>query len=484
MAARLVSCWVVVTDESGIANLGKVEHVVVLMLENRSFDHMLGYLSLEGDRGDVDGLRAEFANQHGGRTYRVHHLDSTAIADDPEHSADAVDLQVGGGKMDGFVASFAETLERVGVPDSDPGRVMGYYNADDVPVYDHLAREFAICDRWFSSVPGATWPNRLYAICGRAARSRDDLPPHVPPIYRQPSFVRHLDAHEVSWRWYSFETATLRLADAHYRLGHHDRFAFFSHTNLNWKERLERGIDIEAPSFIEDAAHGTLPSVAWIDPNFSNFNPIGFQPNDDHAPADIKDGQELVLAVYHALATGPQWEKTLLIIFYDEHGGFFDHVPPPEAADDDPGMFGRYGVRVPALIVSPWVEPGSVSHTVFDHTAIIKTILLRFCPGALSKPKRHEGLLARLRTHGQPRHMGTRVAHANDLGELLTRTAPRPPPDRYALIEDAAARAAARAEGTVTDHDVLTRQPVTDLQRRIAAANRELRRLGHPPDRP
>jgi phospholipase C len=208
---------------------------------------------------------------------------------------------------------------------------MGYYNADDVPVYDHLAREFAVCDRWFSSVPGATWPNRLYAICGRAARSRDDLPPHVPPMYRQPSFVRHLDAHEVSWRWYSFEAGTLRLADAHYRLGHHDRFAFFSHTNLNWKERLERGIDVEAPSFIEDAAQGTLPSVAWIDPNFSNFNPIGFQPNDDHAPADIKDGQELVLAVYHALATGPGWEKTLLIVFYDEHGGFFDHVAPPEA---------------------------------------------------------------------------------------------------------------------------------------------------------
>ena len=472
------------TDESAIANLRKIEHVVVLMLENRSFDHMLGYLSLEGGRGDVDGLGAEFANPHDGRTYRVHHLDSTAIADDPEHSSDAVDLQLGGGTMDGFVSSFARTLERLGVPDADPGRVIGYYNADDVPVYDHLAREFAICDRWFSSVPGATWPNRLYAICGRAAGSRDDLAPHLPPFYRQPSFVRHLDAHQVSWRWYSFETGTLRLADAHYRLSHHDRFAFFSHTNLNWKQRLERRIDIEAPSFIEDAAQGTLPSVAWIDPNFSNFNPIGFQPNDDHAPADIKDGQELVLAVYHALATGPQWEKVLLIIFYDEHGGFFDHVPPPEAPDDDPRMFGHYGVRVPALIVSPWVEPGSVSHTVFDHTTIIKTILLRFCRQALRKPQRHQGLLARLRTHGQPRYMGTRVAHANDLGELLARTVPRPAPDRYALIEDAAARAAARTQGSPTDHDVLTRRPATDLQKRIAAANRELRRLGHPPDQP
>ena len=471
-------------DESRIANLSKVEHVVVLMLENRSFDHMLGYLSLDGGRGDVDGLRAEFANQHDGLTYPVHHLDSTAIADDPDHSSDAVDLQLGGGRMDGFVASFARTLERLGLPDADPARVMGYYNADDVPVYDHLAREFAICDRWFSSVPGATWPNRLYAICGRAAGSCDDLPPHVAPLYRQPSFVRHLDAHGVSWRWYSFETGTLRLADAHYRLGHHDRFAFFSHTNLNWKERLERSIDVEAPSFIEDAALGTLPSVAWIDPNFSNFNPIGFQPNDDHVPADIKDGQELVLAVYHALATGPQWEKTLLIIFYDEHGGFFDHVPPPKAPDDDPETFGHYGVRVPALIVSAWVEPGSVSHTVFDHTTIIKTILLRFCPEALTKPKRDQGLTAHVRAVGQPRSMGTRVAQANDLGDLLVRTTPRPPPGRYALIENAAVRAAARAEGTSSDHDVLPGRAETDLQRRIAAANRELRRLGHPLGRP
>jgi phospholipase C len=467
----------VVTDEAAMTALEKVEHIVVLMLENRSFDHMLGYLSLEGGRGDVDGLRAEFANEHEGRSYPVHHLDSTAIEDDPDHSGDAVDLQIAGGGMGGFVESFAKTLADRDVQDADPGRVMGYYNAADVPVYDHLAREFAICDRWFSSVPGATWPNRLYAITGGAAGSRDDLPLNLPPIYDRPSFVRHLDAHDISWRWYSFEAGTLRFADAHYVLGHHDHFAFFSHTNLNWKERLER-VDIEAPSFLEDAANGALPSVAWIDPNFSNFNPIGFQPNDDHAPADIKDGQELVLAVYHALATGPQWERTLLIVFYDEHGGFFDHVAPPEAPDDDPEMFGRYGVRIPALIVSPWIEPLTASHTLFDHTSIIKTILLRFCPDALKKSKQRHGLVARVRRLGQPRYLGERVAQANDLGELLVRTEPRPPPERYALVQDAAARAAARPEGAAIERDP------TDLQTRIATANRHLRRLGHPAGRP
>jgi phospholipase C len=194
-----------VNEASGLANLGKVDHVVVLMLENRSFDHMLGYLALEGARSDVDGLRAEFANELDGRVYPIHHLDNTAIEDDPDHSGDMVELQLGGGKMDGFVESFAKTLADREVRDGDPGRVMGYYNAADVPVYDHLAREFAICDRWFSSVPGATWPNRLYAICGQAAGSRDDLPLNLPPLYDKPSFVRHLDAHEISWRWYSFE---------------------------------------------------------------------------------------------------------------------------------------------------------------------------------------------------------------------------------------------------------------------------------------
>ena len=220
-------------------------------------------------------------------------------------------------------------MESHGVQNGDPGPIMGYYHAVDVPVYDHLASEFAVCDRWFSSVPGATWPNRLYAICGRAAGSRDDRPLNFPPLYNQPSFVRHLDANGISWRWYSFEVGTLRIADGHYKLGHHDRFAFFSKTNLNWRTSLELRMDKKAASFLEDAANGTLPSVSWIDPNFSNFNPIGFQPNDDHPPADIKDGQDLVLAVYHALATSPQWERTLLVIFYDEHGGFFDHVAPP-----------------------------------------------------------------------------------------------------------------------------------------------------------
>jgi phospholipase C len=466
--------------ETGSGNLEKIDHIVVLMMENRSFDHMLGYLSLEGGRRDIDGLREGLANEYQGRCYPVYHLPATVIGTDPDHSAHSVDLQIGGGKMDGFVASYAATMEDLGVENGDPAPIMGYYRAADVPVYDHLASEFAVCDRWFSSVPGATWPNRLYALCGRAAGSRDCHPHNLPPLYNQPSFVRHLDEHHVSWRWYSSDIGTLRMADQLYCLGRHDKFAYFSKTDLPWKTKLNLRVRSEDPSFLEDAASGALPSVSWIDPNWGNFNPFGFAQNDDHPTADITDGQDLVLAVYHALATSPQWDRTLLVIFYDEHGGFFDHVPPPGADDDDPETFGRYGARVPAMIVSPWAEPGSVSHTLFDHTSVIKSILLRFCAADLEHRDRRERLSTWLRT-GHPHYMGTRVAHANHFGELLTRTAPRPAPAHDGLIAAAAARAAEQAEAAA-GHEPDPR-PLTDWQKHIVTATHLLRSRGHPAGR-
>jgi phospholipase C len=470
-------------EHADVANLEKVDHVVIVMLENRSFDHLLGYLSLTGRRPEIDGLRAGLANEHEGRTYPVHHLAATALDIDPDHSAAAIDRQVADGNMGGFVASAASALAGRGAEDGDPGCVMGYYDGTDVPVYDHLAEEFAVCDRWFSSVPGSTLPNRLYALCGVAAGSRDDRPLHVPPLYHQPSFARHLDAHGISWRWYSFDPGTLRLADAHYLLGHHQRFGYFSKTGLPWKTIFDISCNPKIPSFLEDAAAGTLRSVSWIDPAFTNFNPLGFPVNDDHPMADIKDGQDLVLAVYDALASSPQWDRCLLVIVYDENGGFYDHVPPPQAADDEPGMFGRYGVRVPAIIVSPWVEPRTVSHTVFDHTSIIKTILLRFCPQALRAPGPAKG--RRARAGLGPQFPGTRVTQANHLGALLTRAAPRPAPPRNALVQQASARAGQAGAG-----DPAARQraesdhPLNDLQQRILAATRELRRRGHPPATP
>jgi phospholipase C len=473
------------SEEAYVASLEKVDHVVVLMMENRSFDHMLGYLSLTGGRTDIDGLRPGFGNTYQGRTYPAHHLTTTAVDVDPDHTASAIDEQIGSGRMDGFVASMAATLADRGVHDGDPAPAVGYYDGADVPVYDHLAEEFSVCDRWFSSVPGSTWPNRLYSLCGTAAGSRDDLPPHVPPMYDKPSFIRHLDAHRVSWRWYCFDTPTLRLADAHYSAGHHHQFGYFSKTGLSWKTKLEIRVDAKVASFLEDAASGSLPSVSWIDPAFTTFNPLGFRPNDDHAPADIRDGQDLALAVYDALASSPQWERSLLVIVYDEHGGFYDHVPPPRAADDDPATFGRYGVRVPAIIVSPWVEPHSVSSTVFDHTSIIKTILMRFCPEALESPPQGKNSSGRLRSD-HPRYLGARVAHATHLGELLTRATPRPAPKRDSLILGATAWAAeqAKAEDAGIGQGEPGNPPQTDLQQGILAATHELAKRGHPAGTP
>jgi phospholipase C len=470
-------------------NLDKIDHIVVLMLENRSFDHMLGYLSLEGGRDDVDGLREGMANSHGGHEYPVHHLESTHVpgADwDPDHSAQETDHQIGGGAMDGFAASYAHTLERREVPDPDPGLVMGYHNAGDLPVYDHLATEFCVCDAWHSSVPGATWPNRLYAMTGGADGSRDDK--HTPPpLYDRRSFVRHLEAAGVRWRWYTYDVGTLRCADRRYLTSHHGHFAYVDRLKLRWEigEIEELIVDTDSASFIEDATRGNLAPVSWIDPNFKDVNLAHADSNDDHPPSDVGAGQELVFNIYNAIASCPEtWERTLLIVTYDEHGGFFDHVPPPEAPDDDPQMC-RYGVRVPALVVSPWVAPRSVSHTCFDHTSIIKTILTRFCPEEIPDPQGIEGLLHWLQP-GHPHYMGKRVAQANDLGALLSADAPRPAPDRTALVEWLAHRHAARGRKLATDPVVRPAElrGVSELQANIMSASAHLRAQGLPPHQP
>ena len=355
--------------------LAAIDHIVVLMMENRSFDHMLGYLSLEGGRTDIDGLKPGMSNSLNGKTYPPRHLPDKKLGrkQDPCHRGECVTEQLSGGNG-GFVKNYAAT--HPGDPEVDV--VMGYYNAQDVPTYDFLASEFCICDRWFSSVPGETWPNRLYALTGRCDGSKNNKTPI--PRYSLPSFVRHLDRANASWRWYGERPVTLALTDPNYRSS----------------ENYER-ID---PDFYQSAFSGRLPSVSWIDPDFG-YTSFGMHQNDDHPPVTIAAGQELVLQVMHALRTGPKWDRTLLIVVYDEHGGFYDHVAPRKAADDDPA-FRSYGPRVPAFIVSPRVTKQSVSHTVYDHTSIIKTILLRFASAS-----------------GLP-DMGARFAAAAHLGDLLT----------------------------------------------------------------
>jgi phospholipase C len=413
-------------DDDVAGRLANVEHIVVVMLENRSFDHMLGYLSLPqagGGKGrsDIDGLIGppRDSNPHSGKDWPIHHLDRTEYSgedEDPDHSARSVDEQLANGGK-GFVENFARISQarahRERKPVPEPDLVMGFYNGDDLPVYDHLAEHYCVVDRWFSSVPGATWPNRLYAATGRAAGTRDDV---APPLYSLPSFPRYLDQSKVDWRWYSFDPATLRAIDPDYRFSNHHRFAFLDKRKITIGERAAGELTEEGPSFLDDVAEGHLPPVSWIDPRFKDLRVLGPNSNDDHPPSDVLAGQDLILTIYHALSAKKEiWEKTLLVITYDEHGGFYDHVAPPAAVDDDHD-FQRLGVRVPAIVVSPMVAAGKSSTELlggdfhFDHTSILRTILMRFC---------RDG-------DGQIPAMTARVAAAQHLGHLLSADVARP----------------------------------------------------------
>ena len=176
--------------------------------------------------------------------------------------------------------------------------------------------------------------------------------------------MRHLERNKVSWGWYAHDVGTLRFSDSQFYLGYLDKFKYFDRRSF-----------LAPRNFLDDAKDGKLPAVSWIDPNFVDVSFIGPSgSNDDHPPSDIKAGQELVLKVYSALVKSPNWQKTMLVITYDEHGGFYDHVLPHPAQDDKPA-FRTYGVRVPSIVVSPYTARASVSSVVYDHTSIIKTIL-------------------------------------------------------------------------------------------------------------
>jgi phospholipase C len=400
----------------------RIDHIVVLMMENRSFDQMLGYLALDG-RDEVEGLQEGMSNSYGGRPWRIHRLDETHFLEheDPNHSGDWVARQINNGAMDGFVRSYIETRRDMEAAAEEPeSPVMGYFTGEQLPVYDHLAEHFCVCDHWFASVAGATWPNRLYAAAGESGglKSNQTRFGHLQwPFYSLPSFVRYLDKSPHSWRWYSAEPLdssppTIQLVDHVYRGATGENYALFDED-----ERVTG-----QPSFLQDAASGDLANVSWIDPNFHlkilGLGATGTQ-NDDHPPADVSEGQRLVGTIVKALMNGPKWEKTMLVVIYDEHGGMFDHVPPPPCEDDRP-EFRRLGVRVPAIVVSAWVPERSVAKLVFDHTSVIRTVLERFCPDAIPD-------------------MGMRVSAAQHLGALLTVDEPRmavpPVPDLPVVVE-------------------------------------------------
>jgi len=403
--------------------LANIDHIIVLTMENRSFDHMLGYLSLPYEKGgmnraDVDGLKGEEFNMYNGRTIKSFRLpyEDTIFSPGPENSYPATAVAINGGRMDGFVqvqgGEYGNTMAH---------RVMGYHCADNLPTYDALAREFAICHRWFCSFPGPTFPNRFFELTGRPNIDpwgmwdySTDSP--LPFIFTD-SIFDHLSEQGVSWRYFEHSPCQLRLFERH----------TFDGQNV---------VDYDDPEFGFQnlALSGALPSVSFIDPHFKDFPPGGFC---DEPPSDIRNSQRFIEDLVGIVRASPTWEKTLLIITYDEHGGFYDHVPPPAAAQVSPELPKTTGLRVPTFIVSPWVKRGAVfgygspvvnpippvnkteeivspihnAGLYFDHTSILKTIARRF----MSQ---------------KPPYMGARYAAAHDLSEVLS-TEMQPNADQF-----------------------------------------------------
>jgi phospholipase C len=426
-------------DDPALERLRSIKHIVVLMMENRSFDHMLGYLKKDG-MPEVNGLDGDEVNlAPDGSRIAVHPFDADAndvqrkgeALDkklDPDHSKRGVAIQLQDG-CQGFVKAYVESRKPADKIGKDLwGVPMGYYTRKDLPAYDHLARNYCVCDAWHSSVPGDTWPNRLFAVAGREGPRVElggGLGPFAlfkgAPVFDVPAFTRQL--HDRQWRWYSHDPATLRAVDGHYRDLvdiKRDNFTYYDRKRVSLITQLAEGPIVARDSFLDDAAKGELRDVSWIDPNFVDLSVLDPNSNDDHPPCDIRAGQAFVLELYQALRRSPNWQDTMLVIVYDEHGGFYDHQPPP-AVDDDTG-YETLGVRIPALVVGPRVKR-HVSHQLFQHTSLIKTILARFA----DDPAR---AIAR---------MPARVAASEHLGVLLE-DAPRadvPEPDHARQALDA-----------------------------------------------
>ena len=494
-------------DEESLERLKSVKHIVVLMMENRSFDQMLGFLQTEGL--DVDGLGSAKPNlDSAGNRYDPFEWEPGETAPDPPpghkpkildpcHSPSCVHRQLRGGNT-GFVKNFAETRKD---EDGDPVELtpeflkvpMGHFGGEHLPVYRHLAHNFCVCDKWHSSIPGDTWPNRLYSLAGREGPSIGHKPgllsellkdikglPLVggiagAPIFEVEAFTRQL--HDSQWRWYSHDPATLRAADKLYRDFRHikrDNFTYFSRKKLSIvTEALEAAI-VTHDSFLDDAAKGELRDVSWIDPNFIDLKVFDPDSNDDHPPSDVRAGQSLVLELYEALASSPKWQDTALVIVYDEHGGFYDHVEPPPPPDKNSG-YSTLGVRVPALVVGPRVRK-FVCHETFEHTSLIATILRRFA--------------------SNPEHalqsMPERVQMAPHLGMLLEAEPREDIEDRGALHEEMTEwRAKARRERRGVDGTVSPaadgaghRFELHDFQEEFAKFVLAMRDAGLPPGQP
>jgi phospholipase C len=336
-----------------------IKHVVLLALENHSFDQMLG--SLKQLFPELEGVSADARHQNvdsDGTIYFQTAAEERQMPLDPHHEVEWVAEQMQDANG-GFVRNFSKMYPQS--QRQDRQNVIGYYPAGFLPGLHSLAKEFTICDHWFSSLPGPTWPNRFMMLTG-TAMGRVNMPDD--------------GTHKTDLRGYFQQTQDTvfdRLTDKgiHWKSYFHDIPQSWVLDHQRLPQNAARYFYIA--EFYSDARgrEADFPQFCFIEPDF-----MGIIGNDDHPPHDVMKAEKLIADVYNALRANPDlWRSTLLVVLYDEHGGFYDHVVPPATVRPDNHHeeygFQQLGIRVPALLVSPWVDR-RVDKTLFDHTSLLK----------------------------------------------------------------------------------------------------------------
>jgi phospholipase C len=397
-----------------VANqLGQIQHIVQLMLENRSFDQMLGFLYRDSNNVSpsgqpFDGLTGNESNpDDSGRPVKVF-----AIKASDDHPYLMPGADPGEGFLNtnrqlfstddpapgtipqnqGFVVNFKSAIAsdlakhfNDTLPDAQGSDIMGMYTPELLPVMSGLARGYGVCDRWFASAPTQTLPNRAFAAAGT---SQGHLDNHV-KVFTCPSIFGRLSDKGIDWAIFGYNRDSLTQHD------------FPDTQNADESHYGHFG------DFQTRAANGTLPAYTFLEPDW------GSSGNSQHPNYDVAKGEQLILDVYNAVRNGPGWNATLLLITYDEHGGNYDHVPPPWGAtppgDGTVGEFGfdftRFGVRIPAVLISPLIAAGTVfrGNGPIDHTSVLKTIQERWGTESLTARDAAAASLADVLTLAQPR---------------------------------------------------------------------------------
>lgn len=426
----------------------EIKNVFVLLLENRSFDHMLGFSGITGidaatgAQTPIAGLTGSESNGHRGASFFVGKPFHEPITVDPAHEFLDVLEQLCGtqavyqpGKAypavnnSGFVTDYARSHSKgEGNASGDFGQIMDGFAVEQLPVLNALARQFAVCDGWHSSLPGPTFPNRLFAM-GASSNGLD----HSPATWELLTW-EGLDG-------FSFRGGSI--FDALAKAFPQDPWRIYAGSHFPLVSAL-KGIntfDIHSIDDLqEDLKSGHYPwRLTWLEPNYGDMVCGTFRGGtSQHAMDNVEGGEALIKLVYEAIRNSPVWESSLLIVTWDEHGGFYDHVRPGKAAapGDTPGgskysqygfTFTQLGLRVPAVVVSPLIRPGTIDHRVYDHSAIPKTLEDAFNLQPLTKRDKAANSLKALLTLPQARADAPETLPAPvPTGQLALAAAPPP----------------------------------------------------------